>query len=1218
MFYRLICFLFAILAFCGLAPLPAAAETITVENAVYSTVDYYKNNKPQLSHWEEIVALEEACKALGKADKLDEFDVSGWEPTFDNNSQATDYAGAILGKHAIGEDTDELAETLIGMQQDDGGFGGTINNTIYAMMALDKIGANYGKTAAITYLISQKKADGGFALSGSSGDPDLTGMALVVLSNHRDIDGVNKAIEEAIGFLREKQLDSGGFGSGGDEYAESTAAVIRGLLACGKDIVEDIDDWIKAENSVVKALFRFRLDDGSFSHRLNGSSDETATRQALLALAALVDKGHGDIPVEIDAVKVRVECYEKTLQSGTVTTNGTALDALKALVGEEEVVENGGFVTAILDESPKETKNPDISTSWKYYVIRDGAVDSGAFSSGPGSYSVEDGDEVVFYIGAYDNTTSADKTYRPVVEVSPLQPAVGQSVTVSVYGEYFDFDIKDFKEVAVDGVTVDFDGRQYITEDGQVTIPLTEAGTFTYQVYKQHADGYPELVRSDFQLVVKPLDSDAVKVRVVGNESILKSGTVTVTGTALDALKALVGEEEVVENGGFVTAILDESPKETKNPDISIYWMYYVVRDGAVDPISLSLGSGDYNVEAGDEVVFYICAFGKTYLPVVEVSPPQPAVGQSVTVSVYGEYYDFDIKDFKEVPVDGVTVDFDGRQYTTENGQVTIPLTEAGTFTYQVYKQHADGYPELVRSDFQLVVKPQQGGGVIDNDTVTVSVKVLGKERNVIYTGDVELAADEADAFHALAATGLSYRAKWDNAYVYEIDGIKEDLSGTAGWKYKVNGYIPGISAKDYKLSSGDDVVWFWAVDAFDTGEGDITPALEDPELPVLSDERAADVERSREAAEKELKKMAEKAMTLPDDELYNTVEIINVKPTVIAGDSTMQPEEIEQWKKILQQNTVDVKQEVAVGEAAVLGDAAEEVELSIPADALTKAAAISIKEDSFTGVTPSTHRLVTPVYRCTPDGLIFAKPVTLKIKLVEDVSPENLVLAWYNTNTKSWVPVPTVVNTSAGEVSGLINHFTDFAVLERTAEPAQFTDVHNAEYQWAEKPIQYLALKGIVAGVGDGKFAPDRQVTRAEFVTMMVKALELSDAAEELQFSDVDEDFWGVNEIKAAVKAGLIKGYDDGTFRPNAPVTREQTAAFLTRAVQLNAADSEPLLKDGEEISLWARKAVSAAVANQLIDAYEDGSFCPQKPATRAETAVSVYRLLKLNTLTD
>ncbi|MGB9920807.1 MAG: DUF4430 domain-containing protein, partial [Moorellales bacterium] len=464
-----------------------------------------------MDNWREVVAL----KAAGQDVSQSPWTLPDWIEKLNADSSPTDYASTILGMLAAEQDPTQVGDRnlvteLAAMQNNDGSFGTALNATIWAMIALDAAGGSYDADKAVGYLVRQQKSDGGFALSGDRADPDITGMALLALARHRSVTGVSEAITRAINCLKQIQLPSGGFARrGGEENPESTASVILGLLACGeKDFASD--EWQREQGNPIDALFSFQLEDGSFCHSKSyPTSDPIATAQALHAVAEMVNAGI-DYTVEAGqggtgsqpaaaTVRVRVEGATRSLADETVTISGTALEALMAAVGEDNVQAPDGFVTGILGESSSAVSE-NLITFWTYYVIRGGSIEPTAFSVGPAGFSVRDGDEVVFYIAAYDSRTWASKTYLPVVTVSPQPPKAGQAVTISVTAKKYDWvegliDLPPEEAAAIGEYTVTVGSEQYQTRSGQVTIPNATAGNLCFTITNQSDDGsYPEVV----------------------------------------------------------------------------------------------------------------------------------------------------------------------------------------------------------------------------------------------------------------------------------------------------------------------------------------------------------------------------------------------------------------------------------------------------------------------------------------------------------------------------------------------------------------------------------------------------------------------------------------------------------------------------------------------------------------------------------------------------
>ncbi|MNC20503.1 Endo-1,4-beta-xylanase A precursor [compost metagenome] len=169
----------------------------------------------------------------------------------------------------------------------------------------------------------------------------------------------------------------------------------------------------------------------------------------------------------------------------------------------------------------------------------------------------------------------------------------------------------------------------------------------------------------------------------------------------------------------------------------------------------------------------------------------------------------------------------------------------------------------------------------------------------------------------------------------------------------------------------------------------------------------------------------------------------------------------------------------------------------------------------------------------------------------------------------------------------------------------------------WAAKDTELLAAKGIIDGIADNRFAPEGILTRAEIAALLVRATGLEESQPAANgLKDVETGGWYAGYVQAAVSAGLIDGYEDGTFRAGSPVTREELAVLLTRALALaghraDGSAAAAAFTDGSSVSSWAKDAVGAAQAAGLVNGLEDGSFRPQAQATRAEAAAMIKRFL-------
>ena len=178
-------------------------------------------------------------------------------------------------------------------------------------------------------------------------------------------------------------------------------------------------------------------------------------------------------------------------------------------------------------------------------------------------------------------------------------------------------------------------------------------------------------------------------------------------------------------------------------------------------------------------------------------------------------------------------------------------------------------------------------------------------------------------------------------------------------------------------------------------------------------------------------------------------------------------------------------------------------------------------------------------------------------------------------------------------------------------AEGTTFPDTTG---HWASSSITRWTDEGIVHGYPDGTFKPDAQITRAEFSVIMQNLLKLTEKAEN-PFPDVRDSSWMATPILCLVKDGIIKGYSDGTFGPNNPILRQEAFVMLGRAFYFPEAENPTLsnFSDGSSVSSYAKGYIQTIVDIGAIAGYPDGTIRPKEPITRAEIMSVLDRLISL-----
>lgn len=176
----------------------------------------------------------------------------------------------------------------------------------------------------------------------------------------------------------------------------------------------------------------------------------------------------------------------------------------------------------------------------------------------------------------------------------------------------------------------------------------------------------------------------------------------------------------------------------------------------------------------------------------------------------------------------------------------------------------------------------------------------------------------------------------------------------------------------------------------------------------------------------------------------------------------------------------------------------------------------------------------------------------------------------------------------------------------------SEFTDLPSSH--WAYEAVTALKDLGIVNGVSADSFAPDNNVTRAEFTKMVAVLFGLKATSTESKFADCGADDWFTPYVLAAAEAGYVNGVDDTHFAPDAQITRQDICTILGRVLDANEAAAEAGFTDADQIQDYAVQYVKSFVALGVVNGYEDGTFRPEVSATRAEAAKILFGITKLD----
>lgn len=230
-----------------------------------------------------------------------------------------------------------------------------------------------------------------------------------------------------------------------------------------------------------------------------------------------------------------------------------------------------------------------------------------------------------------------------------------------------------------------------------------------------------------------------------------------------------------------------------------------------------------------------------------------------------------------------------------------------------------------------------------------------------------------------------------------------------------------------------------------------------------------------------------------------------------------------------------------------------------------------------------------------------FTQSITITLPIPAGVTePEKLGIYYLNETSGQWEYVGGRIVD--GKLVFTTSHFSTYMLGEYQKT---FSDLAS---HWAKTDIEVMAARHVVDGTDADSFAPQTNITRAEFAALLARVLKLSNASGNESFKDVTGSEWYANDVKKAANAGIIQGAD-GSFRPVDPITRQEMAVMISRAYSYAGGKPDTLkalaFTDNDSISTWASDAVQSAYTLGMINGYPDGSFGALANATRAEGTV-------------
>ncbi|WP_017690580.1 S-layer homology domain-containing protein [Paenibacillus sp. PAMC 26794] len=307
------------------------------------------------------------------------------------------------------------------------------------------------------------------------------------------------------------------------------------------------------------------------------------------------------------------------------------------------------------------------------------------------------------------------------------------------------------------------------------------------------------------------------------------------------------------------------------------------------------------------------------------------------------------------------------------------------------------------------------------------------------------------------------------------------------------------------------------------------------------------------------------------------------------------------------------------LGQSINLKDIQIQIEISTPGAEMLRVITDAIEKNRFTLVAPTYNFEVRGIYgNQTINISNFNAYVERTIAIPEGVDPNRITTGIVIDTDGSVRHVPTQVVVNDAKYYAKVNSLTN-STYSIIWNPIEFQDVQN---HWAKAQVNDMGSRMVMDGTGKGMFTPDRDITRAEFATILVRGLGLKLDTSNNVFSDVSTDVWYSRAINTAYEYQLLDGFKDGTFRPDDKITREQAMNIMARAMAITGLKAKlpvpsgsaglQMYTDAADSSVWAYSGMAESVQAEIFSGRSDGKLAPKAYITRAEVAAIVSRLLQ------
>ncbi|WEK53577.1 MAG: S-layer homology domain-containing protein [Candidatus Cohnella colombiensis] len=294
-----------------------------------------------------------------------------------------------------------------------------------------------------------------------------------------------------------------------------------------------------------------------------------------------------------------------------------------------------------------------------------------------------------------------------------------------------------------------------------------------------------------------------------------------------------------------------------------------------------------------------------------------------------------------------------------------------------------------------------------------------------------------------------------------------------------------------------------------------------------------------------------------------------------------------------------------------------QEIIVSVPAGATKENLILTItKWLEPQQLVTENDKLISSIYQLSKDiESDLEMMITFKFDSDKVTEHQHPAIFYYDEANRAWVEVEESV-IEGNSISIQTNKVAKYALflVEKKEVVQEVPSLIDIEGHWAEAQIIEAIAKGFVNGFEDRTFKPNHSVSRAEFAVMLAKALKLNGDGVKVTFRDADTiAAWAKSAVAEVVEQGIMNGYKDGSFRPNANISRAEVAVMIARAQGVEGTDVALTFSDVEMIPKWAKSAVAYVNKAGIMTGKSEIVFQATAETTRAEAVTIILRLLQL-----